>query len=202
MFSFQVKQLCIEQVQMHGDADPALKLLWDPANITSSRRHVASMRQRFSYVLHRTVLSTTGVLHCLTWHVSPGLLTLLVPGVGVCRGDIYRGVRGLWAMYSTSQQPVQLPTLGPHGIALYVAMHLRPCTFVPAARWCLEAAAARYAEALRLHPDNPQALNNWGLILQVGGEGKQTVCCNVVTMQARCSCATMHAQPSLLLVAL
>ena len=41
------------------------------------------------------------------------------------------------------------------------------------ARRCLSLASEKYAEAVRLHPNNPQALNNWGLVLQVrcGGGG-------------------------------
>lgn len=33
----------------------------------------------------------------------------------------------------------------------------------------LHLASQKYAESLELHPRNPQALNNWGLVLQVGG---------------------------------
>jgi hypothetical protein len=33
-------------------------------------------------------------------------------------------------------------------------------------RLCLEAAASRYAQALAVAADTPQALNNWGLVLQ------------------------------------
>ena len=42
------------------------------------------------------------------------------------------------------------------------------------ARRCLSLASEKYAEAVRLHPNNPQALNNWGLVLQVrcGGRGE------------------------------
>ena len=36
-----------------------------------------------------------------------------------------------------------------------------------ASRRCLSMASEKYAEAVRLHPNNPQALNNWGLVLQV-----------------------------------
>jgi Tfp pilus assembly protein PilF len=34
----------------------------------------------------------------------------------------------------------------------------------------LHLASQKYAESLQLHPRNPQALNNWGLVLQVGWE--------------------------------
>jgi hypothetical protein len=32
----------------------------------------------------------------------------------------------------------------------------------------LHLASQKYAQSLQLHPRNPQALNNWGLVLQVG----------------------------------
>ena len=35
------------------------------------------------------------------------------------------------------------------------------------AQQCLRLASHKYAEALRWQPGNPQALNNWGLVLQV-----------------------------------
>ncbi|GAX80584.1 hypothetical protein CEUSTIGMA_g8021.t1 [Chlamydomonas eustigma] len=37
---------------------------------------------------------------------------------------------------------------------------------VALSRQCLSLASEKYAEAVRLNPQNPQALNNWGLVLQ------------------------------------
>lgn len=35
---------------------------------------------------------------------------------------------------------------------------------------CLHLASQKYAASLKANPSNPQALNNWGLVLQVGCE--------------------------------
>ena len=41
----------------------------------------------------------------------------------------------------------------------------------------LHLASQKYAQSLQLHPRNPQALNNWGLVLQVGrGKGSGRGC--------------------------
>ncbi|KAJ9531741.1 hypothetical protein QJQ45_021888 [Haematococcus lacustris] len=52
------------------------------------------------------------------------------------------------------------------GVAQSDLARLTRATDPAAARQYLESAATCYADALRLHPDNPQALNNWGLVLQ------------------------------------
>jgi hypothetical protein len=44
---------------------------------------------------------------------------------------------------------------------------MQPAAHACGCRQCLEAAGARYSQALALAPDTPQALNNWGLALQV-----------------------------------
>lgn len=54
-----------------------------------------------------------------------------------------------------------------HACARGMALSCRAPAACAARSACLVAATQRYADALRIQPDNPQVLNNWGLVLQV-----------------------------------
>jgi hypothetical protein len=54
------------------------------------------------------------------------------------------------------------PPGSPHALGGALALG----TGLAAARRCLALASEKYAEALRWQPSNPQALNNWGLVMQ------------------------------------
>ncbi|GFH11240.1 uncharacterized protein HaLaN_06710 [Haematococcus lacustris] len=66
-----------------------------------------------------------------------------------------------------SLQPTSHTSTYNLGVARSDLARLTRATDPAAARHYLESAATCYADALRLHPDNPQALNNWGLVLQL-----------------------------------